>query len=405
MIDSSGAQVTVNLPGKEKARIRRVLVCPNAFKGSLSAHQAAQAIAEGLHRGCGRVKIETVCLPLADGGDGTMETLVAATGGQRHSIEVQGPRGETIQAQWGELGGARQGMAILEMAEAAGLRLLTPAQYDPRVTTTYGVGQMMLAAVRQGCHTLVLGIGGSATNDGGAGMAQALGARLLDAQGQELPSGGAALSRLARIDLSGWRLSPDAQILVACDVDNPLCGPEGASAVYGPQKGADAAMIGELDAALAHYADALEAQTGIATRDMPGAGAAGGLGAGLLAFCGATLLPGTDMVLEITGFEDKLAECDLVITGEGRLDTQTARGKVIAGVAKRAKARGIPVVALAGSVEADAEEELRALGVSIALSIAQQPLPLETAMREGYYLLSEAAARVARLLSLWATSD
>ena len=405
MIDSTSGQVAVNLPGSGGARVRRVLVCPNAFKGSLSAHQAAQAIAEGLHRGCGRVKLETVCLPLADGGDGTMETLVAATGGQQHSIEARGPRGETVRAQWGELGGARQGTAILEMAEVAGLRLLTPAQYDPRVTTTYGVGQMMLEAARQDCHTLVLGIGGSATNDGGAGMAQALGARLLDARGQELPPGGAALSRLAHIDLSGWRLPPDIQILVACDVDNPLCGSAGASAVYGPQKGADAAMIGELDAALAHYADVLEAQLGVAARDMQGAGAAGGLGAGLMAFCRAILSPGTDMVLEITGFEAQLAECDLVITGEGRLDTQTARGKVIAGVAKRAQARGIPVVALAGSVEADAEEELRALGVSVALSIAQQPLPLETAMREGYYLLSEASARVARLLSLWDKAD
>ena len=383
-----------------KQRPRRILVCPNAFKGSLTAAQAAQAISEGWQRGVGIAAWETICLPLADGGDGTMETLVAATGGRQHSVEVRGPRGDSIVARWGQLGGERQGAAILEMAEAAGLRLLMPAQYNPRLTTTYGVGQMLLAAIEAGCRDLVLGIGGSATNDGGAGMAQALGARLLDKDGQELPRGGLALSHLSRIDMGGWRLPSDVQIRVACDVDNPLCGPEGASAVYGPQKGADAATVRELDGALSHYADVLESQLGVSVRSIPGAGAAGGMGAGLLAFCRATLSPGTDMVFELTGFEEALAECDLAITGEGKLDAQTARGKLIAGVAKRAKARGIPLLALAGSVEANAEEELRSLGLLAALSIVQQPLPLETAMKEGYRLLSESSERMAKLIAL-----
>lgn len=389
-----------NLRAAEGLRTRRVLICPNAFKGSLSAGLAAQAIATGLRRGYANRPLELVCLPLADGGDGTMETLVAATGGQTHAHRVRGPFGESRLAHWGQLGGGQGDVAIIEMAEAAGLRLLSPGQADPRITTTYGVGELMLEAANRGCRVLVLGIGGSATNDGGAGMAQALGARLLDAQGQELPQGGAALRQLASIDLSGWRLPPHVQVTVACDVDNPLCGPTGASAIYGPQKGADALTVLELDGALSHYADVLEAHTNLQVRDVLGAGAAGGLGAGLMAFCGATLMPGTDMALEITGFEDNLAACDLVITGEGRLDAQTARGKVIAGVAKQARARNIPVVALAGSVEAGAEEELRDLGLSVALSIVQHPLPVETAMADGYRLLMEAAERVGRLLSL-----
>ncbi len=258
----------------------------------------------------------------------------------------------------------------------------------------------MRAALEAGCRTLIVGIGGSATNDGGAGMAQALGARLLDAEGNDLPPGGAALRQLARIDLSGFRLPPEAQVIVACDVDNPLVGPEGASAIYGPQKGATPEMVQELDAALAHYAEVLRAQLGVKVADIPGAGAAGGLGAGLLAFCQATLRPGTEMVLDVLQFDARLRECRLAITGEGKLDAQTARGKVVAGVARRARAAGVPVVALAGSVGEGAEERLRQEGLTVALSIVDGPLPLEEALQRAYVLMADAAERLARLLAL-----
>ncbi|HZO88221.1 MAG TPA: glycerate kinase [Chthonomonadaceae bacterium] len=403
--------------GSAAAPAVRVLVCPNAFKGSLTAAQAARAIAEGLLRvgksaepasaqadprdrfiGIGR--FEPLCLPLADGGDGTLETLVEATGGAIQRTSVRGPLGAPVEAAWGRLGGAQGDTAVIEMAEASGLRLLRPEDYDPLHASTYGTGELMRAALEAGCRTLIVGIGGSATNDGGAGMAQALGARLLDAEGNDLPPGGAALRQLARIDLSGFRLPPEAQVIVACDVDNPLVGPEGASAIYGPQKGATPEMVQELDAALAHYAEVLRAQLGVKVADIPGAGAAGGLGAGLLAFCQATLRPGTEMVLDVLQFDARLRECRLAITGEGKLDAQTARGKVVAGVARRARAAGVPVVALAGSVGEGAEERLRQEGLTVALSIVDGPLPLEEALQRAYVLMADAAERLARLLAL-----
>ncbi len=428
--------------------MRRLLICPNAFKGSLTAIEAARAIEAGLKRSLAEMGFDSVCLPVADGGDGTLETLVEATNGTLHSARVRGPLGQDVDAYWGRLGGVRHDTAIIEMAQASGLRLLSYAEYDPRVTTTYGVGQLMLAAVDAGCTTLLLGIGGSATNDGGAGMAQALGASLRDAAGRELEPGGLALRRLAHLDRAAWKLPPHIQVRAACDVDNPLCGMTGASAIYGPQKGADAAMIRELDAALSRYADLLEVHLlktqnetrGMATqtsarrvgqalslgeapvlptdageslivsseddalplRDVPGAGAAGGLGAGLLAWCGAHLLPGTDLVLDVIGFDGALQNCDLVITGEGRLDSQTMRGKVVAGVIRRARAAGKPVIAFAGSVEEGAEAILRQHGLLAALCIVQSPLPLEQAMQNGQTLLTACAERAGRLLRLWA---
>ena len=415
--------------------MRRILLCPNAFKGSLTAAQAAWSIEAGIRRGLGDLPVETVCLPLADGGDGTLETLLEVTGGTLHTAQVRGPLGRRVDAAWGRLGGVRHDTAIIEMAEASGLRLLSPAEYDPRIATTYGVGELMLAALDAGCTTLLLGIGGSATNDGGAGMAQALGARLEDAQGRQLEPGGLALARLARIDRTAWRLPPGIRVLTACDVDNPLCGAEGASAIYGPQKGADANMVWQLDHALAHYANVLEdhiegadaqhigysnaaleqtAQMRSAAegdtnapappplRDKPGAGAAGGLGAGLLAWCGADLLPGTELVLDVVGFDAALQNCDLVVTGEGRLDSQTLRGKVAAGVIRRARAAGVPVIALAGSVDEGAEAAFAREGLLAAFAIVQTPQPLEQAMRNGDALLSACAERAGRLLRLWA---
>jgi glycerate kinase len=231
-------------------------------------------------------------------------------------------------------------------------------------------------------------------------MAQALGARFLDAEGNELPPGGAALAQLSRVDMREWALPEDATIIVACDVDNPLCGPEGASAIYGPQKGATPEMIQKLDAALTHYAALLREQLGADVANVPGAGAAGGLGAGLMAFCHAALRPGTEMALDATGFEAHLHECRLVITGEGRLDGQTARGKVISGVARRAKAAGVPVIALAGELAEDAEARLREIGLTAAFSIVDGPCTVEEAMQNAHQLLSQSAERIFRILSL-----
>lgn len=374
----------------------RILLCPNAFKGSLTAAQAAQAMAEGIARVI--PSAETVRLPLADGGDGTLETLVEATGGEILHQTVFDPRGRPIEAAWGRLGGDRSDTAVIEMAAASGLRLLTPEERDPLHTTTYGTGELMRAALEAGCRTLLVGIGGSATNDGGAGMATALGARFLDADGRELPPGGEALSRLATMDRSGWILPEDTNVIVACDVDNPLCGPEGAAAIYGPQKGATPQMIQTLDAALAHFASILKSQLGAEVAEVPGAGAAGGLGAGLMAFCHATLQPGTEMVLDATGFDRLLHGCHLVLTGEGRLDGQTTRGKVISGVVRRAAAAGVPVIALAGGIAEEAEARLKEIGLTAAFSIVDGPCTVEEAMKEGYNLLSNLAERVFGLI-------
>ena len=381
----------------QKTRFRRVLICPNAFKGGLTASEAARAMAEGVGRAGA---YEVVCLPLADGGDGTLETLVEATRGSLHSAVVQDPLGRPVTAAWGRLGGVQSDTAVIEMAQASGLRLLHLEERDPLHASTFGTGQLMLCALQAGCRKLLVGIGGSATNDGGAGMAQALGFRLLDGEGKELPRGGSALVRLARIERDGSRLPENLEVIVACDVDNPLVGPEGAAAIYGPQKGATQAQVLELDAALAHYAEVLRETFGRSVAEAPGAGAAGGLGAGLLAFCMARLQPGTEMALEATGFDALLADCDLVLTGEGRIDGQTARGKVIAGVARRARAAGVPVVALAGSVAEGAEAQLRLEGLTAALSIVDGPLTVEEAMQAGYRLLSQATERTMRILEI-----
>ena len=263
----------------------RVLLCPNAFKGSLTAPEAARAMASGIRRLASEpnfadLQIEITQVPLADGGDGTLETLVSATQGEIFTALVQNPLGQPILARWGRLGGTRRDTAIIEMAEAAGLRLLAPAQYDPENASTYGVGQLMKTAIDAGCRTLVLGIGGSATNDGGAGMAQALGARFLDAGGKELPPGGVSLLFLTGIKREGFILLPEIRVIAACDVDNPLAGPEGAAFIYGPQKGATAAQAEKLNAALTHYGEILFRETGRDIANFPGRGRGGRIGRG-----------------------------------------------------------------------------------------------------------------------------
>src|SRR5256886_4407205 len=334
----------------------RIVIAPNAFKGSLSALDAAEAIAEGVRVAASDA--ELVLVPIADGGDGTVDALVAATHGERRTLRVRGPLGDPVNADYGLIDAGST--AVIEMAKAAGLALVPPAKRDPRITTTFGVGELLQHAYDAGARHFIVGIGGSATNDGGAGMAQALGYHLLDEHGHELPPGGLALKRLVRIHVgdvhANWK---QADVDVACDVTNPLTGPSGASAIYGPQKGATPAMVAELDAALRHVAEIIRRDLGVDVEALPGAGAAGGLGAGLVAFAGARLRPGAEMVMEALRLDDRIKGPDLVITGEGRLDSQTARfGKGPAAVARHARNAGIPVVGLGGSVADEAELSL-----------------------------------------------
>ncbi len=393
----------------EEHLLTDILICPNAFKGSLTALDAARAIERGLEnaragaaKGSPASGWRPVLVPVADGGDGTLETLVTATGGVEHRLEVRGPLGAPVTARWGRLGGERADTAVIEMAEAAGLRLLARGEEDPMRASTYGVGQLIRAAVDSGCRRLLVGIGGSATNDAGAGMASALGFRLLDDSGCELAPGGASLLRLSRIDMAAAMDLSGVEVVVACDVDNPLCGPEGASAVYGPQKGATPGDTALLDAALGRFARVMEATIGRDLAQVPGAGAAGGLGAGMMGFCGARLSPGTAMVLDTLGFDEAVRCAALVITGEGRLDGQTARGKVVAGVAKRAAWAGVPCVALVGASLEGAEQVLRAHGLTAALSIMDGPMSVEAAMNRGAGLLEAAAER---LMRIWAAGS
>src|SRR5256714_971088 len=371
----------------------RVVIAPNAFKGSLSALDAAKAIGEGVRAVASDADL--VLVPIADGGDGTVEALVAATGGERRTVRVRGPLGEPVEADYGLIDSGST--AVIEMAKAAGLALLPSHERDPRITSTYGVGELLQHAYGQGARHFIVGIGGSATNDGGAGVGQALGYHLLDEGGHELPPGGLALKRLARIQADGvparWK---EAEVEVACDVTNPLTGPSGASAVYGPQKGATPAMVAELDAALHHFAEVIRRDLGVDVEQLPGAGAAGGLGAGLVAFTGARLRPGAEMVMEALNLDERLQGADLVITGEGRLDSQTARfGKGPAAVARHARHAGIPVVGIGGSVADEIELSLLFDGLEATVV---EPCSLDQAIAQARPLLVRATTRLIRLL-------
>jgi glycerate kinase len=371
----------------------RVVVAPQSLKGSLSAAQAGQAIARGVREVYPDAEISIV--PVADGGEGTAQALVDASGGRLLQREVTGPLGTPVRAFFGVMGDGRT--AVIEMAASSGLPLVPPEQRDPRVTTTYGVGELILAALDEGCTHFIIGIGGSATNDGGAGMAQALGARLLDAQGRDLAFGGAALAGLERIEADRM----DARLQrcsfeVASDVTNPLCGPTGASAVYGPQKGATPTIVAELDAALAHYAHIIERDLGQAVQNIPGAGAAGGLGAGLLAFLHATMRPGAQIVLEAVRLEERLREADLAITAEGRLDSQTAYGKSVGAVAALAKKYGLPVLTIAGGLEEN-YQELYNLGIDGIAVLPSGPMTLAEAMEQADRLTAETTERALRI--------
>ncbi len=368
----------------------RVLIAPQSFKGSADAVAVAAAIARGVRRAWPRA--ETVEMPLADGGEGTVRALVHATGGERRVTRVHDPLLRPIDAEWGVLGD--RVTAVVEMAAANGLPLLSEAERDPRITSTRGTGELILAAAASGAHRIIVGIGGSATNDGGAGMARAFGYRFYDRAGNELAEGGAALEGLARIDgQTDPRLVRPA-IDVACDVRNPLLGPEGASAIFGPQKGATPRMVHELDSALARYADVVERLIGRSVRDVPGAGAAGGLGAGLLAFLDARLVSGAQLVLDAVGFERRVQGASLVITGEGRIDGQSAYGKLTQAVTMSATRQRVPVYAVAGMV-GPGHERMRELGITRIETLASGDADREAAMRDPLPRIEAAAERLA----------
>lgn len=367
----------------------KVVVAPNAFKGTLTAPEAAAAIAEGVREVWPDAEIVEV--PVADGGDGTVEALVSAHHGEYRSAEVEGPLGDPVVARYGLIDSGAT--AVVELATASGLALIPPERRNPRLAATFGFGQLIAAAINSGATSIIAGIGGSATNDGGAGMAQALGFQLLDAEGHELPRGGAALARLARI--AGGAPASTPRVMVASDVDNPLVGPRGASAVYGPQKGADPETVRELDAALAHFAEVIKRDLGKDVAGIPGAGAAGGTGAGLVAFLDAELTPGAPLIVEASGFDRHLSGADLVITGEGRVDEQTAYGKAPGEVARRAHAAGVPVLLLAGS-KGPGWEALNGLGVTAVETLEEEGVNLQQALKSPAGMLSRAAVVACR---------
>jgi len=371
----------------------KFIIAPDSFKGSLSAAGAARAIASGIRSV--RPNAEIVLVPLADGGEGTVDALVAATGGRLVGCRVSGPLGETLDATFG-FSGQKPRMAFLEMAAASGITLIDRADRDPLRTSTFGTGQLLLAAVEAGANEIVIGIGGSATNDGGAGAMQALGVLFLDAAGNPMdgPIGGADLINLSRIETSGMRFPVgEVSVTIASDVTNPLIGPNGASAVYGPQKGANPEMVKTLDEALAHYAAVIEDNLGISIANLPGAGAAGGLGGGLIAFLKADMASGIDIILDAANFDMAVKDADWVITGEGRIDSQTLQGKTISGVMKRtrihSKAR---VIAFGGSVDESARQSLMDQGLYAAVGVSPEGMSVEEAMANASALLERSVA-------------
>lgn len=374
-----------------------VLLCPDSFKDALSAQDAAAAMARGVQRAAPEALVQ-VC-PLADGGEGSLDALIAATGAERRQLNVQDALGRPRQAAWGWLSGQRT--AYIELAEASGLQHLTADERNALNTSTFGVGELLLAALDQGAEKALLLLGGSATNDGGAGMLQALGARFLDQHGEPLPPGGAALTQLASLELGG--LDPRLAKLhleAAVDVDNPLLGERGASAVFGPQKGASPEEVEQLDRALGHFADISAHVLGDDYRTLPGAGAAGGMGFAAKAFLKATLKPGIEMIMQQADMASHLARADLVITGEGRLDGQSLSGKTPIGVSRAAKRLNKPVIVLAGSL-GDGWQACFDEGVTAAFTLADGPMTLADALPRTAELLE---ARCESLLRLWVHS-
>lgn len=374
----------------------KIIIAPDSFKGSLSAKEVANAIEIGIRRVF--YDIEIIKVPMADGGEGTVQSLVDTTGGRIVNVKVLDPLCREINSFYGLLGDGKT--AVIEMAAASGLTLLKEDERNPMITTTYGTGQLITHALDMGCRNIIMGIGGSATNDGGAGMAAALGVKFINAVGEEIGFGGGALRELHTMDIAGLdKRIGSCCIAVACDVTNPLTGIEGTSYVFGPQKGADKTMIRILDENLKKYGQILEKDLGVSLLNVPGAGAAGGLGAGALAFLNAGIRRGIDIVIETTGLEEKLIGADLVITGEGMIDHQTIYGKTPHGVAKLAAKYKIPVVGITGEI-GKGIDVLYNHGFNSIFSIADKPMTLMESMERGQELLQDTSERIMRLFSI-----
>ena len=374
----------------------KIIVSPDSFKGSLSATDAAKIMADAIHEM--DKKIETVLLPVADGGEGTLEPLINATNGKLECVKVQDPLGRTINAEYGILGDGET--CMIEMAKASGLTLLSPDERNPLVASTFGTGQLILHALNAGYRKFVIGIGGSATNDGGTGMLRALGMKFLDAQGQELAEGAQSLKNLSKIDMSKFdpriKLS---QFVIACDVDNPLVGPNGATAIFGPQKGATEEVVKEIDLNLYHLANVIEKETRIALHQKPGAGAAGGIGGAFLAFFPVELKPGIEVVMKAIDFARHLQSASLVITGEGKSDVQTLSGKAPVGIAKEAAKQHVPVVLISGYVEESSRVQLAKYFTQIASVANEQVSSEESIANPAIYLKERTYETVQKLIN------
>lgn len=370
--------------------MKKIILAPDSFKGTMTSMEVCGELAAAIHGIY--PEAEVISLPVADGGEGSVDAFLASVGGEKVPVECTGPNGQRIAAGYGLL---PDGTAVVEMAAAAGFSLADPR--NPERTTTFGVGELLCHAVGRGAKRIVMCLGGSATNDGGCGAAAACGVRFYDARGAVFTPVGGTLKDIARIDGTELdRTLAALPIITMCDIDNPLCGKAGAAAVFGPQKGADEAMVHRLDAGLAHLADVLERDCGAAVRDLPGAGAAGGMGAGMAAFFQSRLQMGIETVLDTVGFEEKLSGADIVFTGEGRLDGQSRRGKVVAGVARRTEAGGVPVIAIVGDI-GEGAETIYELGVTAVFSINRVAVPYEQARLRSRRDLRATAEDVLRL--------
>jgi glycerate kinase len=368
----------------------KIAVCPDSFKGSLPAWEAARAIARGLRSVFPEAEIREI--PLADGGEGTAFIMALATQGKLIYKEVTGPLGEKVKGHYAILGDGKT--AVVEMAQAAGLSLVPPRKRNPMKTTTYGVGELIKFALDEGVERIIVGIGGSATNDAGLGMAQALGVRALDKDGNDVPWGGDGLLKLERIEMEGLdERIKNVKIIVACDVQNTLLE---AASIYAPQKGASEEEVILLEEGLRRFAEVVKTCLNKDVSNLPGGGAAGGLGAGLVAFLDASLSSGIDTILDYIGFDEKIKDVDLIFTGEGKLDRQTAYGKSVAGAIKRAK--GKPVIALAGEIDEDFNPSQ--MGIEAAFSIVNGPITLRQAMKNTSLLLENTAREIAKILKI-----
>jgi glycerate 2-kinase len=382
----------INVSVYERRGDMKIVIAPDSFKGSLSAVEAANAIEKGIHKAFPGAK--TLCLPVADGGEGTLDTLVASTNGQKIPVLVNGPLGQKVEAEYGILGDGIT--CVIEMAKASGISLVSREELNPLKASTFGTGELIKQALDDGFTSFILALGGSATNDGGAGMLQALGLVLLDEEGNPISTGGGELAKIRSIDVSGFdERIQDCQFLIASDVENPLIGPHGASHVFGPQKGATPETVEILDACLANYADEVEKITGVHLHDLPGAGAAGGIGGAFQSFFPSKMRRGIDVVIEHTGLQKALEGADLVLTGEGQVDFQTASGKTPMGVAQASKSQNIPTIILAGSIGSGIEV-LYQHGVVSVNSIINKPMTLNEAIENAADLLEESAEQVVR---------